>query len=160
MVKYLVKYKAHKLDKSFDQSFDKGFDKSFDKSLDKSIDKSFDKDEDEEEDYTYTRSDFAVNNGLRIRHQPKRACKKCKVIKQITGFVLKNYICKDCNAGRNNCEHCSSIVIFSGSRSHIKRVHRKAVLCRPRFLIKRRVVLVNIVFYFLKLKLVVFILMS
>ena len=43
---------------------------------------------------------------------------------------MKKYICKDCNAIKIKCDCCSSIVSFSGLKSHIKRVHPKTGLHR------------------------------
>ena len=43
-------------------------------------------------------------------------------------FDINKYTCKDCSASKVKCEHCSSIVSFSGLRGHINRVHPEVYL--------------------------------
>ena len=77
------------------------------------LDEEEDKVNDEDEKYNFS-------NGKGLRREPGRACNNCKVSKHITGFDLKKYIWKDCNASKVKFEHCSSILSFSGLWGHIK----------------------------------------
>ena len=52
------------------------------------FDEDEDKDTDEDEDYIF-------NDGKEIRHEPGRACNKCKVIKSIINFDINKYTYKD-----------------------------------------------------------------
>ena len=57
----------------------------------------------------------------KVEQEPRRICIKCMVIKHIIDSDKNKYTCKDCNASKIKCEHCSSNVSFSGLRVHIKK---------------------------------------
>ena len=51
-------------------------------------------------------------------------------MKQITSFDKKKSICKECSSKKVNCEYCSSIIRFSGLKSHIKSSHKDIDLAK------------------------------
>ena len=54
-----------------------------------------------------------------------KVCNRGRVIKQITSFDKKKSICKECNSTKVKCEHCTSILSFSGLKGKIKTLIKK-----------------------------------
>ena len=65
-----------------------------------------------------------------------KAFNRCRVIKEITCFVKKKAICKECNATKVKCEHFTAIISFSWLKGHIKKFHEETNLPRGVYSVK------------------------
>ena len=66
-------------------------------------------------------ADIDQRTRTRFADMSSRACHKCNVIKYITDFDLKKPYVRNVILSKIKCEYCSSIIDFSGLKSHFKR---------------------------------------